>query len=76
MKLETSKSVILAIQNLPPKEQKEVFSWVRLQKPKLIKNKVDEESAFWLNASGESLKQIWGTPQEDIWDELFKNENK
>jgi hypothetical protein len=62
MELATSKSVILAIQNLPPKEQNEVFKWVRLHKSKTPKTGLDEETKFWLEVSGDSLKSIWGNP--------------
>jgi hypothetical protein len=32
----------------------------------------EEDSDFWLAVSLDALKETWGDPAEDIWDEIYK----
>jgi hypothetical protein len=47
-----------------------------MEKPAL--NKIDEDSTededsdFWLAVSFDALKETWGEPAEDVWDEIYK----
>jgi hypothetical protein len=45
---------------------------------KLALNKIDKDSTededadFWLAVSFDALKETWGDPAEDVWDEIYK----
>ena len=39
---------------------------------KLLVTRVDEDSAFWLNASQKSLEAIWDNSEDDRYAELLK----
>lgn len=45
-------------------------------------NKINEDSTeeqdsdFWLAVSFDALKETWGDPAEDVWDEIYNKQTE
>ena len=69
-----TQALILLFKTMPEQTQKEFIEWI-VEHPRAWENSTEEEdSDFWLAASSDALKQTWGDPAENIWDEIYKKQ--
>lgn len=69
-----TQALILLFKTMPEQTQKEFVEWIE-EHPKTWEHSTEEEdSQFWMDASSDALKQTWGDPDEDIWDEIYKKQ--
>lgn len=64
---DTARSLWVIYQQLPDAVQHEF--------KRLLNDEVDYANNDWLPLSALSLKEIWETPEEEYWDELYAKQH-
>ncbi|HEY0110310.1 MAG TPA: hypothetical protein VGB67_11810 [Fibrella sp.] len=63
----TARSLWVIYQQMPDAVQQEF--------KRLLDGKADYANDEWLSLSALSLKEIWETPEEEYWDELYAKQH-
>ena len=67
-----AQALILLFKTMPKETQKEFVKWISESVKVDESIEGQEDMQFWLNASSDTLEDIWNAPEEDIWDEIYQ----
>jgi hypothetical protein len=70
-------AVITIIKTLPPLERKVVYEWLNTNNTLIEPSKQEDlNDNFWHEISLKSLNEAWENEEEDIWDEVYKQQKE